>query len=132
MAEPVWIARQALELLHARSLQQFGGPAGLRDDGMLESALARPQHQYHYGRVDLAGLATAYAFGLARKHPFVDGNKRAAYLASVLFLRLNGLDLQAETTESVAAILALAAGELTEDELAGWIRRRMVERPLRG
>lgn len=131
MSEPRWLTRQGVILLHSKSLQMFGGPEGLRDEKMLESAIARLQNQWHYGRVDLAALAAAYAYGLARNHPFVDGNKRAAFFALGVFLEKNGASLDATDGESVAAILALAVGELTEDELAGWIRRRMVERPVR-
>lgn len=107
----------------------FGGPEGLRDDTMLESALGRPVNQFHYGgAVDLALLAAAYAFGIARNHPFVDGNKRAAFLAVGLFLGKNGQALQADQTDAIATFLSLAAGDLSEDELATWIRKRMVAR----
>jgi death on curing protein len=120
--EPVWIRREALEALHGRSLQQFGGPAGLRDAGMLESALARPVNQWAYAAATgLPALAAAYGYGLARNHPFVDGNKRAAFLAVALFLRLNGLRLVADTTDAISTFLDLAAGTLDENGLADWI-----------
>jgi death on curing protein len=107
----------------------FGGPEGLRDDNMLESALARPMNQFHYdNQVDLAHLAAAYAFGIARNHPFVDGNKRAAFLAIGLFLGKNGYLLEADQADATRIILALAAGTLTEDELATWIRTRIAAR----
>ena len=129
MSEPVWIARAALVILHERSLQQFGGPPGLRDENMLESALARPRNVHAYtGMTDLPLLAAAYAFGIARNHPFVDGNKRAAFLAVGLFLGLNGHRLVAETVDAVTTFLGLAAGEVSEEELAGWIRARMAPR----
>jgi death on curing protein len=122
VSEPVWVRREALEILHGRSLQQFGGPPGLRDAGLLESALARPVNLWAYtGETGLSRLAAAYGFGIARNHPFVDGNKRAAFLASTLFLALNGLRLTATTLDSVSTYFALAAGDIGEEELAGWI-----------
>jgi death-on-curing protein len=122
MKEPVWIERQALELLHGAGLARFGGPAGVRDDGLLDSALARAKNAFHYGTGDLAALAAAYAFGLAKDHPFIDGNKRAAFLACGVFLELNGLRLTATPADAYAAIIALADGTLGEDEFAQWVR----------
>jgi death on curing protein len=127
MKEPRWISRPGLERLHLQSLQMFGGPGGLRDEGMLESALGRPVNQFLYGgAVDLALLAAAYAFGIARNHPFVDGNKRAAFLAVGLFLGKNGHRLVVEDADAIATFLMLAAGEVSEDQLADWIRARIV------
>jgi death-on-curing protein len=121
-----FISRHALELLHSESLAEHGGRLGLRDQGLLESALARPHQQLAYGGdVDAAALAAAYAFGLIRNHPFVDGNKRAAFLAAGLFLALNGQRLAASQADATHAVLALAAGELSEDAYAQWLRERL-------
>jgi death on curing protein len=129
MKEPGWITQEGVKRLHAKGLQRFGGPDGIRDETMLESALGRPQNQFFYGgAVDLALLAAAYAFGIARNHPFVDGNKRAALLSVGLFLGKNGYALEAEQSETTRVFLALAAGDLTEDALAAWIRDHMVAR----
>ena len=121
-----WISREALLRLHAMSLVQFGGLAGLRDEGLLGSALARPEQLAHYGKPDVADLAAAYAFGLAKNHPFVDGNKRAAFLGLGLSLRLNGYRLTATQPEATQIVLSLAAGDLSEEELATWIRGHMM------
>ena len=117
-----FLSRRALELLHDESLAEHGGRPGLRDEGLLESALARPHQLLAYGEPDLAALAAAYAFGLARNHAFVDGNKRAAFLATGLFLGLNGWRLQVSQLEATRTMLALAAGDLPEDALADWLR----------
>ena len=118
------VSRQALLLLHDESLAEHGGASGLRDEGLFESALGRPENLIAYGGadVDFAAIAAAYGFGLARNHPFVDGNKRAAFLAVGLFLYLNGYRLQTTQQDATLTILALAAGELTEAQLAEWIR----------
>ena len=123
-----FLSRRALELLHDESLAEHGGRPGLRDEGLLESALARPHQLLAYGEPDLAALAAAYAFGLARNHAFVDGNKRAAFLATGLFLGLNGWRLQVSQLEATRTMLALAAGELPEDALADWLRRHAAPR----
>ena len=117
-----FVGRRALELLHDESLAEHGGRPGLRDEGLLESALARPHQLLAYGEPDLAALAAAYAFGLARNHAFVDGNKRAAFLATGLFLGLNGWRLQVSQLEATRTMLALAAGDLPEDAFAEWLR----------
>jgi death-on-curing protein len=123
MSEPRWIDRRALELLHLESLAEHGGAPGLRDENLLESALARPLNIFAYeGVTDLPRLAASYAFGLARNHPFVDGNKRAAFLAAGLFLALNGLRLTATQIDAYEKMIALAAGELDEAAFADWIR----------
>lgn len=106
---------------HAEQLALFGGPDGVRDLGLLESALGRPQNKFAYGETDLAALAAAYGFGIARNHPFVDGNKRTALACVIVFLNLNKLDLDAPPEAATAVILALAAGEVGEDLLARWI-----------
>ncbi len=126
MREVVWIEKQALLLLHNISLAEHGGSPGLRDEGLLDSALARPQNLAVYGEPDLAALAAAYGFRLAKNHPFIDGNKRAAFLGIGLCLDLNGMALDVDQPEAIATIFALAAGELSEDELAVWIRDHAV------
>lgn len=123
-----WISKQALLVLHAESLAEHGGSSGTRDEGLLDSALARPQNLAAYGQPDAAALAAAYGFGIARNHPFIDGNKRAALLATGLFLYLNGHRLTASQAETTLTMLALAAGDLSEDALADWLRRHTVRR----
>ena len=123
--EPRWVAERSALALHDRQLAEHGGPEGVRDAGMLASALARPVNQWAYGTDDLCALAAAYAFGIARNHPFADGNKRTAWVVARLFLRKNGLVLRHDERESIATVLALAAGELTEDQLADWFRARI-------
>ncbi len=124
--EPRWITRHGLLLLHDRSLALHGGAEGMRDEGLLDSALARPQNRFHYeGVAELAALAATYASAIAASHPFIDGNKRAAFLAAGLFLEKNGSRLEADQVDSALTILALAAGKLTIDELAAWIRGRI-------
>lgn len=110
---------------HERQIAKFGGPAGIRDAGALESALGRPRNKLAYVGTDLASLAAAYAFGIARNHPFVDGNKRAAFVAMMLFLRLNDVRFAPSPAEATLAILGLAAGEISEENLARWIRERL-------
>lgn len=122
MTEPVWVGVELVVDIHAEQLALFGGPAGIRDHGLLESALARAPNKYAYGEEDLAALAAAYAFGIARNHPFVDGNKRAAFAAMIVFLGLNDIDFLVPEPEATAAILALAAGEVEEEGLTRWIR----------
>ena len=108
--------------LHDRQRLEFGGPPGLRDEGLLDSALDRPKNIFAYGNPDLAALAAAYAFGLARNHPFVDGNKRVSFITTELFLNLNGRELIAADDACVTTWLALAAGTLDEARLAEWLR----------
>lgn len=108
--------------MHAEQLAIFGGPAGLRDEGMLESALGRPQNKWAYGDSDLAVLAAAYAYGLARNHPFVDGNKRAAFMCMMVFLRRNGVEFSPDGSQATIAMVNLASGEIGEEGLARWIR----------
>jgi death-on-curing protein len=126
MKEPKWIDRRALVLLHRESLAAHGGRAGVLGEGLLESALARPRQIWSYeAEPDLARLAAAYAVGLVRNHPFVDGNKRAAFLAAGLFLGLNGFQLVADQADAARAVFALAAGEMDEPAYAAWIRTGM-------
>jgi death on curing protein len=127
--EPIWLDRDALVALHAESLARFGGPDGIRDPGMLDSALGRPVNQFHYsGQTNYAQLAAAYAFGIARNHPFIDGNKRAAFIAMELFLAINGFELELNEPDAIATFLALAASELEEEALAAWVSVRMAPR----
>ncbi|WP_396208601.1 type II toxin-antitoxin system death-on-curing family toxin [Gemmatimonas sp.] len=122
-----WVARLVLDSAHLDQLREHGGLPGIRDENALEAALARPQQKYHYEPdSDLATLAAAYAFGIAKAHPFNDGNKRAAILSAVTFLVLNGQDLDADEEEVVQVVTALAAGSLTEPALATWIHNRLI------
>jgi death-on-curing protein len=126
MKEPRWISQRALLLLHAETLAEHGGVSGIRDEGLLESALARPKNHFAYKKkCDLADLAGAYAFGLAKNHPFVDGNKRIAFLAGGLFLELNGYELVASPLDAVRVFFSLAAGNLPGAELSNWIRTNL-------
>jgi len=122
MKEPRWLNIVEVIDMHAEQLAMFGGAEGIRDQGLLESALSRPKNRWHYDETDLAALAAAYAFGVARNHPFVDGNKRAAFHCLVVFLRLNGVVFRPEAAPATAIILALAAGEVSEESLTRWIR----------
>lgn len=123
-----WIDKQALLLLHGESLAEHGGATGMRDAGLLDSALARAPNLAAYGDPDAADLAAAYGSGISQNHPFIDGNKRAAFLSVGLFLALNGYRLAATQAEATAAVLSLAAGELDEPEFAGWLREHLVKR----
>ena len=122
MIEPEWLDTDIVLDIHAEQLASFGGGDGMRDLGLLESALARPLNKFAYGETDLAALAAAYAFGIARNHPFVDGNKRAAFGSMIVFLGLNGIDLDVAPENATAIILEVAAGEIDEDGLARWLR----------
>ncbi|MCO5091470.1 type II toxin-antitoxin system death-on-curing family toxin [Bosea sp. (in: a-proteobacteria)] len=122
MSEPLWLSAEIVYDIHAEQLALFGGPGGIRDPGLLESALARPLNRFAYGETDLAVLAAAYASGIARNLPFIDGNKRGALLALLVFLRLNGVAFAPSQESAAAAILALAAGEVDEEGLTRWIR----------
>ena len=123
-----WVDRRALLLLHEDSLAEHGGARGLRDEGLLESALARPLNLAVYGQPDAADLAASYGVGLAKNHPFVDGNKRAAFLAVGLFLALNGQRLVVDQVNATFTMLAVAAGTLDETQFAAWIRQHAVPR----
>jgi death on curing protein len=121
----IWVSSDVAMAVHAEQLTAHGGSDGVRDAALLDSALARPQNLAAYEEPDVAALAAAYAFGIARNHPFVDGNKRTALVVSETFLILNGYLCTATDAEAVVAFLALAAGTLTEDELADWFRTRL-------
>jgi len=121
----VWVATEVALAAHAEQLAEHGGGEGVRDAGALDSAMMRPRNLALYDEPDVAALAAAYAFGIARNHPFVDGNKRTAAVVAETFLVLNGHALGATDAELVVAILALAAGELNEDELADWFRQHL-------
>ena len=123
-----WVDKQALLLLHADSLAEHGGASGLRDEGLLDSALARPLNLVAYGDPDVAALAACYGLGLAKNHAFVDGNKRAAFLAVGLFLALNGHRLHATQADATTTMLAVAAGSLGEANFAEWIRAHIQHR----
>lgn len=126
---PKWITPAIVLAIHERQLAEHGGQSGLRDEGLLLSALARPEQLHSYGQPppDLCALATAYAHGIAKNHPFLDGNKRTAFVTYRLFLKWNGLDLQATREERYLTMLALAAGEIPEDDFAQWLREHTVE-----
>lgn len=123
-----WIDKHVLILLHDESLAEHGGSSGMRDEGLLDSALARPVNLAAYGGPDIATLGASYAVGLAKNHPFVDGNKRAAFLALGLFLFLNDHRLRATQTDATVTMLAVAAGELDETALAEWLRKNIAPR----
>lgn len=127
MKEPVWLKREWVDALHFQQLKRFGGAYGVRDDGAVESALARPRNRWaHDDASDLAALAAEYGFGLAGNHGYVDGNKRVAFLAMVVFLELNGLSLEASETDVVRTIIGLAAGDLDQPALADWLRSHVI------
>ena len=127
MKEPVWLTRAALEAFHADQIREHGGRLGISDEALLESALARPQRAWEYDvDADLASLAAEYGFGLAKNHPFTDGNKRVAFVATNVFLLLNGYEVEAPEPEVVSAMVRLADGRLTRPKFADWIRKYMV------
>ncbi len=125
--EPVWIREDVVHALHNRQLAEHGGGQGLRDQELLESALNAPKNNFHYEQQSpIEELAASYAFSLAKNHPFVDGNKRTAYICMRLFLKLNGKDIEASQEEKVSAMLALASGRMSQNELAQWIKQHLV------
>jgi len=125
MTNWVWLDSDALLAAHDEQLAEHGGASGIRDIGMFESALARPKNQAAYGEPDAAALAAAYAFALAKNHPFIDGNKRIALVALESFLVLNGFDLTADDGQATLVILSVAAGSFGEEELTTWIRKNI-------
>jgi death on curing protein len=128
MSQWKWLNRQVLLLLHAESLAEHGGAPGLRDEGLLDSALARPLNLDLYEQPDLASLAASYGTGLAKNHAFIDGNKRAAFLAVGLFLAINGWRLDATQAQATLTMLSVASGDLSETEFAAWIRLHIQQR----
>ena len=120
--EPVWIDKVVALAIHDRQLAEHGGGVGMRDEGLLESALARPLHQWAYGQDDRCALAAAYAFGVTRNHPFVDGNKRTGWVLARLFLALNGVTLRFNPADATTTMIAFAASGISEDALAAWFR----------
>jgi death-on-curing protein len=123
MKEPRWVLREAVLALQERLLAEFGGLGGMRDTGLFDSALARPQHLFAYGKPGVSDLAAAYAFGLVRNHPFLDGNKRIGFATAVLFLEINGREFVASEVDAVVQTLALAAGALDENGYAAWLKK---------
>lgn len=123
MNEPVWLDATDCLAFHMELLARFGGMAGVRDEGLLDSALNRPRHLFAYGQPSLFDLAAEYAFGIVKNHPFLDGNKRAGFMAAALFLEVNGLSFQAPEEEAVLQTLALAAGEVGKKEYATWLKK---------
>lgn len=120
--EPLWITYEQAVAIHSRQLRRFGGAPGLRDEGMLRSALDRPINKWRYEQASLDELAAAYAFGLAKNHAFVDGNKRIAFMAMMVFLHKNGVAFSPDPAEATTMILSLAAGDVSEPSLVRWIR----------
>jgi len=120
-----WVSAEAAVAVHEEQLAEHGGATGTRDEGGLQSALARPQNLAAYGQPDEAALAASYAFGIVRNHPFVDGNKRTAWVLARLFLAKNGVELAFDQADAVVRMLALAAGEITEEQFAQWLRERV-------
>ena len=123
--EPHWLDSRDAMAIHDRQIAEHGGIGGLRDANLLASALARAVNQWNYGNTDPATLAAAYAFGIARNHPFADGNKRTAWVLARLFLALNGPKLSFDKAQATQMVIALAAGELSEDELTDWFRSHL-------
>jgi death-on-curing protein len=121
MTKPVWIELEVVLAIHDEQLAEHGGQPGVRDRGLLESAMARPQNQFACDEHSIARLAASYAFGISRNHPFLDGNRRTSLVVAELFLELNGLELTATDAQCVTTFLQLAAGELSEEQLAEWI-----------
>ena len=122
MKEPVWVLREVVLMAHEQSLAQFGGSAGVRDAGLIDSALGKPQNLFAYGKPNLFELAASYAFGLVKNHPFIDGNKRTGFVVAVVFLKCNGWRLEASEVDATVRTLALAAGEMSESAYAEWLK----------
>ena len=122
VAEPKWLTYEQVISIHSRQLRRFGGAAGLRDEGLLRSAIERPLNKWHYDQAELPELAAASAFGLAKNHAFVDGNKRIAFMSMMVFLRKNGVKFAPDPAQATTITISLAAGEVSEESLARWIR----------
>lgn len=121
MKEPIWVLREVVLIAHEQSLAEFGGAAGTRDEGLLDSALSKPENLFAYGTPSVFQLAASYGFGLVKNHSFIDGNKRIGFIVAVVFLQLNGWRLEASEVDATLRTLALAAGELSEAEFAEWL-----------
>ncbi|HEX5222298.1 MAG TPA: type II toxin-antitoxin system death-on-curing family toxin [Verrucomicrobiae bacterium] len=122
MKEPVWVLREVVFALHEQSLAQFGGSAGIRDEGLMDSALGKPLNLFAYSKPDVFDLAASYAFGLVKNHPFIDGNKRTGFIVAIVFLELNGYRFNASEVDATVRTLALAAGEMSEAAFAQWLK----------
>ena len=122
MKEPVWIGTEFVFVIHEEMLAEFGGSSGIRDRGLLESALGKPKNLFSYGRPSLFDLAAAYAFGIVKNHPFIDGNKRTGFMVAYTFLTRNGLELIASESGAAAAVLGLAANEISEAQFSDWLK----------
>ena len=122
MKAPQWVLRETVLAIHEQLLAEFGGLAGMRDEGLLDSALNRPQQHFHYAKPNLFELAAAYAYGLVRNHPFLDGNKRIGFTTAVVFLEINGYEFEADEVDATVKTLALAARELSEVKYAAWLK----------
>lgn len=128
MKEPEWVLREVVLALHEMSLAEHGGSAGVRDEGLLDSALGKPLNQFAYGNPSMFDLAASYACGLAKNHPFIDGNKRVAFVVAITFLELNGFEFFASEADAALRTLALAAGEMTETAYAAWLETNSKKR----
>ena len=121
MKEPVWILKTVVLALQDELISEFGGLPGIRDEGLLDSALARPEQHFSYGDPDIFGLAAAYVYGIVRNHPFLDGNKRIGFVTGIIFLEENGKSFNPSEVEAVQAVRDLAAKKITEEEFAIWL-----------
>ena len=124
MREPVWLVKEFVQVIHEEMLAEFGGSAGIRDEGLLESALGKPKNLLAYEKPNLFDLAASYAAGIVRNHPFIDGNKRTGFMAAYTFLTRNGVNFKATQADSAAAVLALASIEMTEKQFSGWLKEK--------
>ena len=122
VTEPKWLTHEQVIAIHSRQLRRFGGAPGLRDEGLLHSAIERPLNKWQYEQTERPELAAAYAFGLAKNHAFVDGNRRIAFMSMMVFLRRNGVKFAPDPAQATTIIVSLAAGEVSEESLARWIR----------
>jgi death-on-curing protein len=129
--EPVWLRKDVLLAVHERLLAEHGGSSGIRDDGLLESALGRPQNLFAYGKPAIFDLAVSYAYGIIKNHPFVDGNKRTGFMAAYLFLGRNGYEFTASERDVVVKTLAVAEGTMSKEQLASWLKENSAKAPKR-
>lgn len=130
MKEPLWLEAYAVLVMHEEQLREHGGSYGVRDEGLMESALARPKQQFHYGeKTDVFSLAAAYGYGIARNHPFVDGNKRSAFQCMYVFLDINGFEITATEVDAVVTMLGVADGSISEAQLAAWLKANHAKIP---